>query len=221
VTGAIRVVIADHDAASREGVRLALKGKDFDISSEAGSADSAAFAAGRDLPDICLVEADLPGGGVAAAERVLAASPQTVVVMLSAAVDDNRLFAAVRVGARGYLLKDMDPERLPMALRGVLNGEAALPRPLMGRVLKELRAVARGRHASELSRLGVDLTRREREVLELLDRGLATAQIGQLLGISAVTVRRHVSHLVQKLRAPDRDGALRLVRESGEQPFSD
>jgi DNA-binding NarL/FixJ family response regulator len=193
-------------------VRLSLNGHGFEVCGEADSAHAAVETAGRERPDVCLIEADLPSGGIKAAERVLSESPRTAVVMPSAAVDDDRLFAALRAGARGYLLKDMDPARLPMALRGVLNGEAALPRALMGRVLEELRALERRRHASELSRLGVQLTRREQEVLELLDRELDTAQISELLGISAVTVRRHVSHILQKLRAPDRDAALRLLR---------
>jgi DNA-binding NarL/FixJ family response regulator len=172
-------------------------------------------AAAREEPDVCLIEADLPGDGVAAAARVLAEVPRTAVVMLSAGVDDERLFAAVRAGARGYLLKDMDPARLPQALRGVLNGEAALPRTLMGRVLEELRAHEHGRHASELSRLGVRLTRRQREVLEHLDRGLQTAGVAEALGISSVTVRRHISEILRKLGAPDRDAALQLLRPPG------
>ena len=217
----VRVLIADHDAASRAGVRLSLDARDFEVCGETDSADAAAETARRERPDICLIGADLPGGGVAATARVLAEAPQTVVVVLSRSADDEQLLAAVRAGARGYLLKDMDPARLPMALRGALDGEAALPRSLMGRVLEELRALEHGRHASELAELGVALTRREREVLELLDRGLATAQISQLLGISAVTVRRHVSHVLRKLRAPDRGAALRLLRESGVAAFRD
>jgi DNA-binding NarL/FixJ family response regulator len=215
VSAPVRILIADHDGASRSGVRLSLEGHGFEVCGEADSARAAAEMAKREGPDVCLIEADLPGGGVAATERVLAETPQTVVVMLSAAVDDDRLFAAVRAGARGYLLKDMDPERLPMAVRGVLDGEAALPRALMGRVLAELRALEHGRHASELSQLGVNLTRREREVLEQLDRGLGTAEIGELLSISAVTVRRHVSEILRKLSASDREAALRLLRGSG------
>jgi DNA-binding NarL/FixJ family response regulator len=212
VSDPIRVLIADHDATTRAGVRLSLNGHGFEVCGEADSAHAAVETAGRERPDVCLIEADLPGGGVEAAERVLSDSPPTAVVMLSAAVDDDRLFAALRAGARGYLLKDMDPARLPMALRGVLDGEAALPRALMGRVLEELRALERGRHASELSQLGVQLTRRECEVLELLDRELDTAQMSELLGISTVTVRRHVSHILQKLSAPDRGAALELLR---------
>jgi DNA-binding NarL/FixJ family response regulator len=84
----------------------------------------------------------------------------------------------------------------------------------MGRVLEELRAVENGRHASELSRLGVALTAREQEVLEGLDRGHHTAEIAQALGISAVTVRRHISEILRKLGAPDRAAALDLLRGS-------
>lgn len=210
-----QVLVADDDGVTRAGVRLALTGHGFEVCAEAANAAAAADAARRQQPDVALIDADLPGGGVAAAERVLAAAPRTLVVMLSASVEDDRLFAAVRAGARGYLLKDMDPTRLPMTLRGVLDGEAALPRALMGRVLEELRAVEHGRHASELTRLGVKLTRREREVLEQLDRGLETAEIGELLSISAVTVRRHVSEILRKLSASDREAALRLLRDPG------
>jgi DNA-binding NarL/FixJ family response regulator len=213
VTATARVLIADQDAASRSGVRLSLESHGFEVCSEAVSAAEAAEAAKRERPDVCLIEADLPGGGVAATKGVLADAPEAVVVMLSATVDDERLLAAVRAGARGYLLKDMDPARLPSALRGVLDGEAALPRLLMGRILEELWALEHGRHARELSRLGVNLTRREREVLEHLDRGLGTAEIGELLSISAVTVRRHVSEILRKLSASDRETALRLLRD--------
>jgi DNA-binding NarL/FixJ family response regulator len=210
----VRVLIADDDRATRSGVRMALAGHGFEVCAEADSADAAFEAARRERPDVCLVEAGLPGGGVAAAERILRARSETVVVMLSAAVDEEQLFAAVRAGARGYLLKDMDPARLSMALRGVLRGEAALPRVLMGAVLDELRAREHGRHASELSRLGVQLTSRERQVLELLEQGLETAEIGGRLSISAITVRRHVSEVLRKLGAPDRESALRLLRQS-------
>ena len=210
----IKVLIADHDGATRAGVRLALDAHGFEVCAEADSAQAAVRAAGREQPDVCVIEVDLPGGGVAALGPVLAGAPRTLVVMLSGAVDDERLFAAVRAGARGYLPKDMDPERLPMALRGVLEGEAALPRALMGRVLDELRALENGRHASELSRLGVDLSPREQEVLEALDTGLGTAQIAEALGISAVTVRRHISEILRKLGAPTRGAALALLRES-------
>lgn len=211
----VRVLVADHDRSSRAGVGLALAGEGFEICAEADTAGAAMQAALRERPELCLVEADIPGGGIPTAELLLAELPSTAVVMLSATVDDARLFAALRAGARGYLLKDMNPRRLPAVLRGVLNGEAALPRSLMGSVLDEFRARERGRHASQLSRLGVELTNRERQVLELLDGGHPTAAIAERLSISVVTVRRHVSEILRKLGAPDRASALRLLRGSG------
>jgi DNA-binding NarL/FixJ family response regulator len=217
VSDPIRVLLADHDASSRAGVRLSLAEQGFAICGEADTADAAVVAARRDRPDVCLIEADLPGGGIEALQTVLAEVPDTVVVMLSASVDDERLLAAVRAGARGYLLKDMDPASLPMALRGVLGGEAALPRALVGRVLEELRAIEHGRHSDQLTRLGVCLTQRERQVLELLERGLGTSEIGQILAISSVTVRRHVSEVLRKLDVPDRESALGVARGAGGQ----
>jgi DNA-binding NarL/FixJ family response regulator len=215
VTDPVRVLIADSDATSRAGVLTTLASHGFEPCGEAGSAEEAVALARGGRPDVCLVDVDLPGGGLAAVERILEVAPATAVVILSATVDHARLLDAVRAGARGYLLKDMDPKRLPRTLRGVLDGEAALPRALVGRVLEELRAIDRGRHANELARLGITLTHRQREILELLERGLDTAAIGELLSISPVTVRRHISEILRKLGVPDRDAALRLLRKAG------
>ena len=134
--------------------------------------------------------------------------------MLTVSSADDDLFAALRAGAAGYLLKDTDPERLPLALQGVLDGEAALPRALVARVVAEFRI----RGGSPWSRLPVPghgparLTNREREVLEALGEGLTTAEIGERLFISTVTVRSHVSSLLHKLRVPNRAGAVRVLR---------
>jgi DNA-binding NarL/FixJ family response regulator len=209
-------VIADADAATRAGVRLALEGHGFAICGEAAGAQDAIETALRERPELCLLDVSLPGGGVTAAEEIVVRLPRTAVVMLSGAAEDEQLFAAVRAGARGYLLKDMNPDRLPLALHGVLEGEAAVPRALVSRVLEEFRANQRGRHAGELARLRVQLTGRERQVLELLDRGLDTATIAERLSISAVTVRRHVSEILRKLAVPDRESALRLLRRAAE-----
>jgi DNA-binding NarL/FixJ family response regulator len=159
-----------------------------------------------------LIDASLPGGGIEAAEQISTHAPNAAIVMLSGSAHEDELFACVRAGARGYLSKDMDPARLPFALHGVLRGEAALPRPLVARVLEEVRAHERGRHASELAHLGVELTRREREVLDLLERGLQTYEMAERLKISSVTVRRHHSEILRKLDVPDREAALRLLR---------
>jgi two-component system, NarL family, nitrate/nitrite response regulator NarL len=209
-----RVLLADHDRGTREGIRLSLAGHDLNLCAEADSADAAVAAAREARPDVCLIEVDLPGGGIAAVEGILQEHPTAAIVMLSASNEEDYVLASLRAGAKGYLRKDMDPARLPAVLRGVLKGEAALPRGLMGRVISELRALQRGRHTSELAQLGVELSRRERQVLELLERGLETPAIAAELGIAPVTVRRHVSGMVQKLGAPDRATAVRMVREA-------
>jgi DNA-binding NarL/FixJ family response regulator len=208
----VRILIADRDASTRVGIRVSLAEHGFEVCAEADSADTARAAALRARPDLCLLEADLPGGGASAAADIVEQVYGTVVVMLGANEDDEPLLDALRAGARGYLLKDMDPARLPATLRGALSGEAALPRALTGRVLDEVRL--RSRYSMRLSQLGVPLTRREMDVLELLDRGLDTGGIAAGLGISSVTVRRHVSEILRKLEVPDRDAALQLLRRS-------
>jgi len=204
------VVVADRDASTRTGIRMALVEGGFEVCAEATTARSAREAVQRERPDVCLIDTDIEGGGLDAATAITSEAPGTVVVMLGSSADDDRVLAAVRAGARGYLPKDMNPARVGPALRGAVDGEAALPRALMGRVLEELHR--RGRYGAELARLRVTLTRREQEVLELLDQNLETADIARLLGISAVTVRRHVSELLRKLGVRDREAALRLLR---------
>lgn len=213
--GAPRVLIADAQTATRAGVRMSLEGHGFAVCAEVQSAPVAVETAMRERPDVCLIDVDLPGGGVAAAEQIKTRVPGTRIVMLSASSEEDDLFASLRAGAGGYLLKDMDPARLPLALRGVLNGEAAVPRALVARVLEEFRAGEGGRYASELALLGVELTPREREILELLDRGLQTSEMSERLAISSVTVRRHVSKILRKLEVPDRKAAIRLIRSAG------
>jgi DNA-binding NarL/FixJ family response regulator len=207
-----RVLIADAHTSTRAGIRMAVDGHGFTVCADVTNADDAVTAALREQPDVCLLDVGLPGGGIAAAEEISTQAPNAAIVMLSGSASDDELFASVRAGARGYLSKDMDPTRLPFALRGVLGGEAALPRPLVARVLDELRARERGRHASELARLGVELTPRECEVLDLLERGLQTSEMAERLRISSVTVRRHLSEILRKLGVPDREAALRLLR---------
>src|SRR5436309_14468567 len=121
----LRVLIADDHPMARVGVRLALERGGFAVCAEAADADSAIEAAEREQPDICLLDIQMPGSGIHAAEEIARKVPEAAVVMLTVSRTDRDLFDALRVGASGYLLKDMDPERLPLALHGVLEGEAA------------------------------------------------------------------------------------------------
>jgi DNA-binding NarL/FixJ family response regulator len=131
--------------------------------------------------------------------------------MLTVSCDDEDLFAALRAGAAGYLLKDMDPARLAPALRGVVAGEAAVPRMLVARVVEEFRSSERRPSLPLVRSRGARLTAREWEVLELLRERLTTGEIAHRLGLSTVTVRRHVSSILAKLRVPDRRAMQQLL----------
>ena len=129
---AIRVLVADDHPLTRLGIRHAL-GDGFEVCAEADDAEAAVEAALREQPDICLLDVGMPGNGISAAARIAALLPRAAVVMISAARDDDTLLAALRAGAVGYLPKEMAFTRLPEALLGVLDGEAALPRDVPGR----------------------------------------------------------------------------------------
>jgi two-component system nitrate/nitrite response regulator NarL len=209
----LSVVIADDHVPTRAGVRHALERDGFIVVAEAAHAEAAIEAAIRERPDVCLLDVHMPGSGIAAAARISEQLPGTAVVMLTISRDDGDLFAALKAGAAGYLLKDMDSGRLPAALLGVLSGEAALPRTLMARVIEAFRTTERRPTLPLLKRRGVRLTSRESEVLEMLRDELSTAQIADRLGLSPVTVRRHVSALLAKLRVPNRKAMVRLLEE--------
>jgi DNA-binding NarL/FixJ family response regulator len=216
VTESVRVLVADDHPALRQSVRMALEQDGFVISGEADTAATALELALRDRPEVCLLDIHMPGNGIAAAAEITARLPGTAIVMLTVSRNDADLFDSLRAGAAGYLLKDMDPSRLAHALRGVLSGEAALPRALVARVIDEFRERGRRRRLHLLGDRGVELTSREWEILDLLRQGLTTAEIAQRLFVSKVTVRRHVSAILRKLRVTDRKAALRLVRERSE-----
>ena len=216
MTESVRVLVADDHPALRQSVRMALEQDGFVISGEADTAATALELALRDRPEVCLLDIHMPGNGIAAAAEITARLPGTAIVMLTVSRNDADLFDSLRAGAAGYLLKDMDPSRLAHALRGVLSGEAALPRALVARVIDEFRERGRRRRLHLLGERGVELTSREWEILDLLRQGLTTAEIAQRLFVSKVTVRRHVSAILRKLRVTDRKAALHLVRERSE-----
>ena len=204
------IVIADDHPPIRLGVRMALMRGGFRVLAEAADADGAVEAVLRERPDACLLDVKMPGGGIDAAARLAELAPTTAVVMLTVSTHAEDLLAALRAGARGYLPKDMSPDRLPAALLGVLRGEAALPRTFVGRMLHELRALpASG--AGPLRVGDVELTPRESEILRMLRSGLSTMEIGERLSLSPVTVRRHISTCVAKLGAQGREEALRAI----------
>lgn len=204
------MVLADDHLGVRAGTRMALEEGGFLVCAEAVDSQGAVDAARRERPDLCLLDVIMPGGGIEAAAQISAELPDTAIVMLSVSDDEDHLFDAIRAGASGYLLKDMDPDRLSAALSGVLAGEAAFPRRLVIRVIEEFSE--RQRRRMPLPAGGrAELTDREWETLELLRAGNTTSATARRLGISQVTVRRHVSGAVRKLKVRDRKAALELL----------
>jgi len=213
---ALRVVIADDHAPTRAGVRQALEADGCSVLSAVADGPKAVAAALELRPDVCLLDIHMPGGGIRAAAEITAALPGTAIVMLTASRDDEDLFDALRAGASGYLLKDMDPDRLGAALRGVMAGEAALPRSLVLKVMRQLQSPSRRVFRPAKASAAARLTTREAEVLEMMAEGLSTEQIAEKLFIGKVTVRTHVSNVLKKLRVPDRESAVRLVQAQPE-----
>jgi DNA-binding NarL/FixJ family response regulator len=211
VTRPTRVLIADDHPPTRAGVRMALESGGFEVCAEAGDAAGAVAAAARELPDVCLLDIHMPGDGIHAAEAITHELPDTAVVMLTVSREDTDLFDALRAGASGYLLKDIDPARLPLALHGVLEGEAALPRQLVALLIEEFRERRRRRRIPLRGRRHAELTDREWEVLQLMRHGAGTEEIAARLFISPVTVRTHVSSILRKLHVPTREAAIELL----------
>jgi DNA-binding NarL/FixJ family response regulator len=207
----LTVLIADHEVTMRVGTRRALESKGLRVVAEASSAGGAVEAARAYRPDVCLLAVRLPGSGIVAAELISTALPDAKIVMLGE-LDQEQLFAALRAGAVGYLLRTTSAARLPHAIRGVVEGEAALPRELTERLIREFRESGPRRRLSLAgSDETVELTARQFQVLQRLRQGERTSEIAGYLGISEVTVRRHISAIERKLNAPDRRTALKRL----------
>jgi two-component system nitrate/nitrite response regulator NarL len=201
----VRVLIADGSPSERSGVRRALEDAGCAVCAEAADGPEAVEAATRERPDLCLVDTELPGGGIPTVAAILGNGAETAVVMFARSPSERDLFAALEVGACGYLTKSTDPERLAIALKRVSEGEAPLPRTLVARLIEEFQERHRRRQTLH------NLTERETEVLELLGQGLDTADIAARLFVARVTVRTHIASILKKLGVPDREAAMRVV----------
>jgi len=211
VSNQVSVLLADDHARTRAMVRRALEHSgNFHVCVEAADADSAVRGAKETQPDVCLLDINMPGNGIAAAAQITGALPDTAVVMLTVSRQDQDLFDALRAGASGYLLKGIDEDSIGDALQRVLAGEATLPGTLVARLVDEFRDREQHRIAVPDGQTA-RLTGREWDVLELMRKGASTAEISERLFVSATTVRSHVSAILRKLGVPSREAAIRLL----------
>jgi len=205
----IRVLVADDHAVVRQGLRTFLElQEDIEVVADVADGRQALVAVAEHDPNVVLMDLVLPEvDGVEAIRRIVSERPHIRVIALTSFLDDDKLFPAVRAGAAGYLLKDIEPAELVKAIRTVHSGEGLLHPAVAARLMEEV-AAASGREAPE------NLTPREREVVRLIARGLSNKRIALDLGISEKTVKTHVSSILGKLGLTDRTQvALHAVRE--------
>lgn len=210
----IRLLIADDHAVVRQGLRTFLELQDeIEVVGEAADGEAAVAETERLKPDIALMDLVMPRlGGEEAIRRIAEVSPRTRVVVLTSFAEDSKLFPAVRAGAAGYLLKDVQPRELVGAIRAADAGETILDPAVAARLVEEV--AGRVDPAPRTA-----LTERELEVLALIARGMANKLIALELGVAERTVKTHVSNILGKLRLSDRTkAALWAVREGIVEP---
>jgi DNA-binding NarL/FixJ family response regulator len=209
----LRILLADDHPIFRHGLRGLLEDvPDVQVVGEATSGEEAVDQAGALAPDLVLMDVKMPGmNGIEASRRLQAICPAARILILTMFEDDATVFAALRAGARGYVLKDADREDLLRAIRAVARGEAIFSPAVASRVLDFFSgagAVVR-RESFPM------LTDRERELLHALARGASNAQIAASLGLTAKTVSNYVSSILTKLQVADRAEAILRAREAG------
>jgi two-component system nitrate/nitrite response regulator NarL len=209
----LTLLIADNHAPLRAGIREELEARGFALVAEAADTPSAVAAAVRERPDICLIDLEMPGDGLAAVAQIARRVPTTTIVVLTASEKATDVLAALERGASGYLLKGISGEDLATTLRAAYRGEAALSRSLVVHLINQVRRGSRRRLV--LPTGTVSLTAREWDVGELLRAGLPTEEIAARLGLSPVTVRRHVALLLKKIGAPNRAAAVEALKLFG------
>jgi DNA-binding NarL/FixJ family response regulator len=209
----VRVVVGDDHQLFREGVRALLDSLDgIEVIGEAASGSEALALAERSLPDVVLMDVQMPDmTGLEATRRLLAAHPSVGVVIVTMFDDDETVFAAMRAGARGYVLKGAGQADLARAIEAVARGEAIYGPGVAGRILQFFRASRSDLPVDAFP----DLTDREREVLDQIAAGKGNAAIARRLGITEKTVKNHVSNIYSKLHVADRAQAMLRARDAG------
>jgi DNA-binding NarL/FixJ family response regulator len=215
MSDAIRVVVADDQALVRTGFRMILTADGIDVVAEASTGDEAIDAVRRTRPDVVLMDIRMPGlDGLEATRRILAADGDAPRVLMLTTFDlDEYVYAALAAGASGFLLKDVAPEQLTAAVRLVRTGDALLAPSITRRLVE--RFAGRGKDEFVVHRDLAALTPREREVLQMLARGLSNAELAATFQLSEATVKTHVARILGKLQLRDRVQAVVVAYETG------
>lgn len=208
----ISMLIVDDHPVFRSGLRLLLELQPgFVVLGEAGTAEDALRLASELQPDVILMDIQLPAmNGIEATRRIKSVNPRIQMLMLTMFQDDDSVFAAVRAGAQGYVLKGSSEEEIVRSIRGVARGEAIFGSGAAERVLRFF-AVTRPTHSPAFP----ELTVREREILELIAQRLSNGAIAQRLELSPKTVRNYVSNIISKLQVADRSEAIWAAKNAG------
>jgi DNA-binding NarL/FixJ family response regulator len=205
----IRVVLVDDHPMFREGVRFTLqRSSDIEVVGEAADGAAAITAVADTAPDVVLMDLAMPGiGGLEATTRIIHDHPDVAVLVLTMSEQDTALFAALRAGARGYLVKGAPGEEIISAVRSVAAGHVLIGAPVAARTLEVL--TEPGPRGSADPEHDYGLTQREHEVLALLADGLTNHEIADRLVISPITARNHVSNILTKLQVRSRRDVIR------------
>jgi DNA-binding NarL/FixJ family response regulator len=209
----LRILIADDHPLFRSGLRALLSSvPEIEVAGIATNGDEVMSLATSLLPDVILMDLQMPGiGGIEATRRILHASPHIRVLVVTMFEDDHSVFAALRAGARGYILKDADEDEILRAIQAVGRGEAIFS-PAIAKHLIDLFAAP---HPIILPQLFPELTDREREILLLMAQGYNNSDIARQLTVSLKTVANHVSNIFSKLQVADRAQAIVRARDAG------
>lgn len=212
MSNTIGVLVADDHPVFREGLAAVIAGDPrMRVVAEAADTDTAVAAAAAVRPDVILMDLAMPGGGgLHATRRIRAQAPHARVIVLTTSDDDDAVFAALRAGACGYLLKSSDKDAIRAAVVAVANGEAVFGLAIADRVVDAITTAGNPNPA-----IFPQLSNRERDVLELIARGLDNATIARRLALTEKTVRNNVSNILTRIQAADRAQAIVRAREAG------
>ena len=213
IINTIRIIIADDHTLLRDGLRaLFASVPDIEVIGEAESGADVISKAEQLQPDVILMDIQMPGiNGIQATRQIVSKQPAIGIIVVTMYKDDDSVFAAMRAGARGYILKGADQQEMLRAIRAVASGEALFGPEIATRLVNFFSSP----QADLPSQAFPELTSREHEVLELIAKGLNNQVIANRLSISEKTVRNHISNIFNKLQVVDRAQAIVKAREAG------